>query len=157
VGAGESAVVGGGFVMEKFLRRCAMLKIVGRNKEEIKSEVEIYGKICNLKQIRIFLAAVNSLYDSTNFYVAYKQMYDNSHSCMVTLENDRYLLRFLVPSYISEITVKKQVFLFSLRGVSPMEMALYILENSDDILVRTPRGRFKISPPDGGALDPYAC
>jgi len=132
-----------------------MIKLLGRNKEDQKCKVEIYGKLCSLKQLRVFIAVVNSLYDSTNFYVSHKEMYDNSHSCMVTLQNDKYLLRFLSPISVSEKEIKKQVLLFSLRAVPPMEMGLFILENATDILVVTPKGRFKISPPNGGNLVLY--
>ncbi len=123
----------------------------GRNKEEHKCMVEVYGKTCSLKQLRILISVINSLYDSTNFYTSYKDMYDR-YSCMVTLENDRYLLRFLVPSHVSPTEIKKTILLFSLRDITPLEMVIFLLENSADILIKTPRSTFKIAPPDGGDL-----
>ncbi|MFZ8831821.1 MAG: hypothetical protein ACO2OY_06685 [Thermodesulfobacteriaceae bacterium] len=123
----------------------------GRNKDAKKCEVVAYGKKCTLKQLLIFQAVMYSLHDSTNFYIAYKDEYDKD-CCMITLENDRYLVRFLLPKYVSTVEAKTMIFWFSMRKVSPMEMLLFILENASDILIKTPRGSFKISPPSGGDL-----
>ncbi len=128
-----------------------VLEFRGRNKDAKKCEVVAYGKECTLKQLLILQAAMYSLHDSTNFYVAYKDMYSR-YSCMITLENDRYLVRFLLPEHVSTVEAKTMVFWFSVRKVSPMEMLLFILENASDILIKTPKGSFKISPPDGGDL-----
>ena len=122
-------------------------KVLGRNRKPALAEVEINGKGCDLKKLKVLVSAVNSLYDSTNFYFY-------SLDGLVTLENDRFLLRFLVPSSSSSETEKK-VLLFAIREVPPIDMALYILENAEEIFVQTTSGGFKISPPDGGALVPY--
>jgi hypothetical protein len=128
-----------------------MIEFVGRNKAKSKCKVKVYGKECNLKQFLILQAAIFSLYDSTNFYASYKEMYSR-YSCMITLENDRYLIRFLLPDYVDSTEAKIRVLWFALRKIAPMEMLLFLLENSADILVKTSGGEFKISPPDGGDL-----